>query len=375
MNDIVSETVSRFRAPIPAPASCPACPDDLPSVFSESTAFLAADADFFAPTVGRSSHTALAAFIDEECDGAITGLHFLDGVPDSLSEFRSATPESGDELFFMCDAPIPAGSRTVRERVDSSSEIVVELARRGVHAVRFPASDQDRATFEARLVDAFRSEDARGFTEWVRSETDDTAGYTRYNVLPESVSSFAGSALIDTALPATQRARTFLSAYAVLMALPGVVGVRLAAFISDGNPDGRDGPVPFDRFVDSLHDGDTLAGAVFSSVIERLRVRGREPAFRPGSRSRFLDGSRGVVSLVRGSVDPPSSTVPIICLHNIAHTPSDPAFTAEELSVDDATLFRDLISGDVVYPYRTADGRFVFGMEPYESMWLRTFVP
>lgn len=375
MNDIVSETVVRFRAPTPAPASFSARPDDLTPVFSESTAFLAAAADFFAPTADRNSLAALASFIDEECDGAITGLHFLDGMPESVDEFRSATPESGDELFFMCDAPTADGAHTVREKVASSSEIVVELARRGVHAVRFPANDHDRATFEARLIDAFRTEDAREFTEWVRSETHDMAGYTRYNVLPESVSSFGGSALIDTALPATQRARTFLSAYTVLMALPGVAGVRLAAFTTDGKPSERDGRVDFDRFVDSLHDVETLAGAVFSGVTERLRVRGREPAFRPGGCSRLLDGSPGVISLVRGSVDPPSSTVPIICLHNIAHTPSDPAFTAEELSVDDTSLFRDLISGDVVYPYRTPDGRFVFGMEPYESMWLKAFVP
>lgn len=47
--------------------------------------------------------------------------------------------------------------------------------------------------------------------------------------------------------PAIIAARIFLSRYTVLMALPGVPGVRLDGFLSDDSTGGSDGPVSFDR--------------------------------------------------------------------------------------------------------------------------------
>ena len=425
MNDVVSEVVARFPEPIPTPAVMPARSDDRTSVLTECTAFLAVAPDFFSSTAARTSLAALAAFIDDECDGTITGLHFLDDTSGSVTDFRLAAPETGSDLLFMYDVPTDELPRTVHERVASSVEHVVELARLGVHAVRFPvnrvnrddngfrderkdhlpiivkildtvapwlsividaephsrkptdsrAHSADHDTLESCFVDGYRTEDAQDFSRWAVAETGQQTDTVRYNVLSEAVGSLSGSALIDTVLPSAQRARTILSAYTVLMALPGVPGVRLDAFISDGVAADAAGSVSFDRFVDSLHDRETLAGAVFAGTTERLRVRSREAAFAPWSRSRVLCGASSVISIVRGAADGPDACRPVICLHNISHEPSDPTFTPEELSVDDSSLFRDIISGDVVYPYRTTDGRFAFGLEPYESMWLKAFAP
>jgi sucrose phosphorylase len=104
----------------------------------------------------------------------------------------------------------------------------------------------------------------------------------------------------------------------------------------------------------------------FRSLLDRVAVRTREPAFHPAGAQRVVASPRPFLAYERSAVDEASH---VLCVHNVTGRPQ----TFEASAADGVTVRGPLV--DLVDPDRTtsvdAHGRVSFGLEPYGVAWMR----
>ncbi len=115
-----------------------------------------------------------------------------------------------------------------------------------------------------------------------------------------------------------------------------------------------------------LDDPTSMRHQTFHSLVERISVRTREPAFHPAGAQRVVTSPRPFLAYERSAVDESSQ---VLCVHNVTGRPQ----TFEAGSGDGVTLrggLTDLIDRDRTATV-DAHGRVSFTLEPYGVAWMR----
>lgn len=168
--------------------------------------------------------------------------------------------------------------------------------------------------------------------------------------------------------PAAQKARRFLAAQAIMLALRGVPGIYFHSLF--GSQNWREGVAQTGRYRTinrqklqretlevGLADETSLRHHVFSGYVRLLRQRAAVPAFHPNGDQHILHLHPAVFAVQRASPDGRSR---VTCLHNVSNQPAS-------LTLPAAGELVDLISGSKIV---AKNGRLSPTLAPYQVMWL-----
>lgn len=272
------------------------------------------------------------------------------------------------------------------------------------------------------VLDAFLRQDASKLVELLRRLPADEAGHTYFNflashdgvgVLPargflsedefsallESVTRRGGrisykatnegdvpyelninyfDAVAEAALPDVQRVRKFLASQAVMLSFPGVPGIYIHSLIGSGNWSEGVELTGHNRSInrqkleaaeveDELNRKGSVRRLVFDGYRAMLRARGGNDAFHPAGLRRVLESPRRILALVRTS---PDGTTRVLCLTSVSHEPCECGISEDDIDFPEDGVFRDLITGDYVFPHREGKRRVSFELDPHEVLWL-----
>jgi glucosylglycerate phosphorylase len=192
------------------------------------------------------------------------------------------------------------------------------------------------------------------------------------------------SAIAPPALPDEQRAALFLAAQSIMLALAGVPGIYYHSLI--GSENWQEGveetghnrtinreKLDYDALSGELNEPDTLRSIVFEGLKGYLRARASSTAFHPSASQRIMETPPAVFSVLRGERDAAGAEGDerVLCLVNVSDEEAEVSFTDGELGLGEEKGFRDLVSGDYVFPSRDHGNRVSLELEPYEVLWLR----
>jgi len=184
------------------------------------------------------------------------------------------------------------------------------------------------------------------------------------------------SAIADPALPTAQRAAAFLCSQAVMLAIAGVPGIYLHSLLGSENwttgvaQTGHSRSInrrkpEYDTVIDELGDPESLRAMIFEGYKDLLRGRGSHPALAPAAHQRIIGGSGELFAVLRSA-----GGERVLCLHNVTAEPGGIQLSEHELGLSNDRTFRDLITGDVLYPTRENGNRVSIELGPYEVLWL-----
>ncbi|TVQ25150.1 MAG: hypothetical protein EA382_07250 [Spirochaetaceae bacterium] len=205
------------------------------------------------------------------------------------------------------------------------------------------------------VTDAFLSADATSLSAWVR-ELHTPGSTSLFNVLGPC------DAIAPAALPDSQRARVFLAAQSVALAIAGVPGVYCQSLVGSEDRERLD----LDELSAVLNESGSLGNLVFDGYKALLRARAASDAFSPAAAQRVLSAPSSVFALVRTS--PTGGRV--LCLVNVTGDEAEVSFTDGELGLGDEKVFRELVTDTFLYPSRDDGNRVSLVIDPYEVLWL-----
>jgi glucosylglycerate phosphorylase len=171
-------------------------------------------------------------------------------------------------------------------------------------------------------------------------------------------------AIVNTALPDAQRAAVYLAAQSIMLSLAGVPEIPLHSLIGT---EGAHEPLDPDELTGELNEEGSLRNMVFEGYKELLRARAASPAFAPSASQTILDAPAEVFALLRTAA---GRSERVLCLVNLTEREADVSYAVNELGLGEEKGFRELISGDYVYPSYDAGGVISLELQPYEVMWL-----
>jgi glucosylglycerate phosphorylase len=183
------------------------------------------------------------------------------------------------------------------------------------------------------------------------------------------------SAVTDPALPEDQRARVFLASQAVMLAFQGVPGIYVHSLLGSENwqegveKTGANRTINRRKFdyqtvaTELLADG-SLRFLVFEGYKQLIRARAKEEAFDPASPQAVLSTPANVFGVVRG---PYRDSGPVYCLVNVSGADAEVVLPKPGGAHGG---FRDLVSGDLVFPHPESKDTCSVELSPYEIMWL-----
>ena len=193
------------------------------------------------------------------------------------------------------------------------------------------------------------------------------------------------SAIAPHALPDSRRAAMFLAAQSIKLALAGVPAIYCHSLI--GSDNWIDGAVAtgcnrainrrkhdLDELSSELAETGTLRNLVFEGHKAMLRARAASPAFRPTAPQRILWTPKEVLAVLRECAAVDGASGPserVLCLVNVSDDLATASFTDGELGLGEEKGFRDLLTGDYVFPSRDDGNRVSLELDPYEVLWLR----
>lgn len=187
------------------------------------------------------------------------------------------------------------------------------------------------------------------------------------------------SAIANSALPDEQRARVFLAAQSIMLALAGVPGIYYHSLIGSENWEEGVEQTGHNRTINrrklaleelssELNDEGSLRNLVFEGCKTMLRARASSPAFAPSASQTILDTPAELVAILRAAVEEEER---VLCIVNVTDREGECSFTHRELDLGEEKGFRDLLTNDYVYPSTEGGNRVALTVEPYEVMWLR----
>jgi glucosylglycerate phosphorylase len=183
------------------------------------------------------------------------------------------------------------------------------------------------------------------------------------------------SAVTDPALPEDQRARVFLASQAVMLAFQGVPGIYVHSLLGSENwqegveKTGANRTINRRKFdyqtvaTELLADG-SLRFLVFEGYKQLIRARAKEAAFDPASPQEVLATPANVFGIARG---PYQDSGPVYCLVNVSGADAEVVLPKPGGAHGG---FRDLVSGDLVFPHPESKDTCSVELSPYEIMWL-----
>lgn len=167
-------------------------------------------------------------------------------------------------------------------------------------------------------------------------------------------------------------ARRFLTAQAIMLALPGVPGIYFhSLFGSRGWPQGVAESARYrtvnrqklqrDELEAELADSASLRAQLFGGYRRLLAARASQAAFHPQASQRLLDVHDALFALLRRSQD---GRAAVLCLHNVSAAPVQAAVTLGDLP---AGPYRDLLGGE---RFSRAGDALPLTLAPYQTLWL-----
>jgi glucosylglycerate phosphorylase len=174
-----------------------------------------------------------------------------------------------------------------------------------------------------------------------------------------------------------QAARRFLTAQAIMLALPGVPGIYFHSLVgSRGWRAGVDETGRYrtinrqklrrDELEAELADPASLRAQVFGGYCRLLAARASQAAFHPQAPQRVLQVHPAVFALLRGSYN---GGAPVLCLHNVSSAPVQATIPLDKLPTGP---YQDLLGGALFLP---AQGSLAFSIAPYETRWIAAREP
>ena len=191
------------------------------------------------------------------------------------------------------------------------------------------------------------------------------------------------SAIVDPALPETQRARTFLVSQAIMLALSGLPAIYIHSLLGSTNweagveASGSNRAInreklDYDETVDALHTEESLRYHVFEGYKALLSSRGESQAFKPGARQRVLETPSPIFALLRGPISNENGDEErVLAVHNVGDDLAELVLSFDDLEVDEHPIFEELISGDRLAGNRDSENTLSLELEAYEVLWLR----
>jgi len=192
------------------------------------------------------------------------------------------------------------------------------------------------------------------------------------------------SALAPASLPDSQRARAFLAAQSIMLALAGTPGIYYHSLIGSENWEAGVEQTGHNRTINrrkldyetlssELNEPDGLRYLVFEGFKEFLRARAASQAFHPSASQRVLESPAAVLAILRGERDAAGQPGEerVLCLVNVTDEPAEASFTDGDLGLGEEKGFHDLVTGDYVFPSRDDGNRVSLELEAYEVLWLR----
>ncbi len=173
------------------------------------------------------------------------------------------------------------------------------------------------------------------------------------------------NAVVNTALPDAQRAEVCLAAHSIMLSLAGVPGIYYHGLIGSEDPHGS---LDLDALSAELNEEGSLRNHVFDGYKELLRARASSPAFAPCASQTVIEAPKEVFALLREAAGEDER---VLCLVNLAEREAQFTCSADALALGEERGFREIISGDYVYPTHEAGSRISLELQPYEVMWLR----
>ncbi|MCB0036503.1 MAG: hypothetical protein KDE51_20870 [Anaerolineales bacterium] len=173
-----------------------------------------------------------------------------------------------------------------------------------------------------------------------------------------------------------QRARRFLCAQALMLALRGVPGIYFhSLFGSDSwlegvQLTGRNRTINreklnYERLSAELADPDSLRHHVFYPYLQLLDQRSKQAAFHPNGRQIVLPVHDALFTVLRQDR---AETSAVLCLHNVSDTAQTAVLDLTPYGFAEAT-FHPLLTDQ---PTLTPDnGRLTITIQPYEVIWLK----
>ncbi len=182
---------------------------------------------------------------------------------------------------------------------------------------------------------------------------------------------------VETAESPRRLLQRHLAAQSILLSLAGMPAIYVHALL--GSRNWYDGVrqtkrlrtinrQKFERATleSELDDPSSMRHQAFGSLLERIAVRTREPAFHPSGAQRLVSSPRPLLAYERSAMDESSH---VLCVHNV--TGRRQRF---EASAGDGVTVRGALT-DLIDPSRTttvdAHGRVSFVLEPYGVAWMR----
>ena len=98
-----------------------------------------------------------------------------------------------------------------------------------------------------------------------------------------------------------------------------------------------------------------------------LRARAQSSAFEPSGPQRIMPTSTSAFAVLRTSRD---GAERVLCLVNVTAESAECSFATDAIEMRDEKGFRDLLTGDYVYPSYDGGGRISVSLEPHEVLWL-----
>lgn len=344
----------------------------------------------------------LHRFLDEICAGVFSSVYIIRyaSVPSDermdrpsiprefriLSDFgvrgaiTDASPAELGELLRVFIEQLARGAGVVR--ADSDSRACDALLSRVVQLVddALPRADEtsrfsgayllyDESLAPVVLDAVTRSDTTRLQTcldERVRSRLTDKATLPWVNAW-NNVRANGGNE-VDPNLPASQRARTFLAAHAIMLATAGVPAIETHELLFPGDRNApRDGQ-HFDylQAEATVNDEESPGAIVLRGYQELLRARVSGAAFHPASPERIAASNPRILAIVRG----PWEGEVVVCLHNVSGEPAEFRDRRDRYPWPESGVVRDLLSDDLIFP--TQEGSlFSLELQPWEAMWLQ----
>ncbi|MFP4407148.1 MAG: sugar phosphorylase [Spirochaetaceae bacterium] len=191
------------------------------------------------------------------------------------------------------------------------------------------------------------------------------------------------SAIVNPALPDTQRSRTFLVSQAIMLALAGLPAIYVHSLLGSTNwekgveESGSNRAINreklnYDETVDALHDEGSLRYHVFEGYKALLEARSKSQAFKPASPQLVLETTSALFALLRGPVvNEEGEKEWVLAVHNVTDDLAELVLPLSTLGLSEHPVFEELISGDRLAGNRDDKTTFSFELEAFEVVWLR----
>jgi glycosidase len=187
------------------------------------------------------------------------------------------------------------------------------------------------------------------------------------------------NAVTDEYDPPQLKARKFLAAHAIMLALKGVPGIYIHSLIGSTNYDegveitginrtiNRE-KLAFNETARALAEKSSLRSHVYRGFIRLLKARSSHPAFHPLAPQQVMETRKELFVVQREAHDGDGR---ILCIHNVAAYKVDFKSAADLLTLTPGSGLRDIISKTLFSPKHIWQKNILcLQLGPYQVLWL-----